>query len=82
MLMQTTIRGSAAHYWIHAAHTGVWRKARKPQVCRNGKERHVINAGDLYLDTGERTPDGVWATIKCCEACANAPVGFEFEDKT
>jgi hypothetical protein len=37
MLMQATIRGSAAHYWISAAGTGVWRKARKPQVCRNGK---------------------------------------------
>lgn len=72
LLMSETYRDSVAHYWIHTAGTGVWRKARKPSVCCHGTERHVINIGDRYLDTGERTAGGVWATYKCCEACANA----------
>ena len=69
----TTFEGTQAEYWIKSAGTGVWRTARKEQVCRAGRTRHTIKAGDRYLDTGERTPDGVWATIKCCEACANGP---------
>jgi hypothetical protein len=63
-----------ADYWINHARSGVWRRARKPQECRNGKQVHVIKAGDRYLDTGEQFPGSVWATIKCCEACANAPL--------
>jgi hypothetical protein len=75
--MQTmTFEGTQADYWISRAGTGVWRTARKQQVCRAGHERHVMKPGDRYLDTGERTPDGVWATIKCCEACANATLRF------
>jgi hypothetical protein len=57
--MEMIIEGTQANYWINRAGTGVWRTARKQQVCRSGRERHVIKAGDRYLDTGERTPDGV-----------------------
>lgn len=72
LLMQHTIPGSIAAYWISEAGTGVWRKARKPLNCTHGKVRHFIDPGQRYLDTGERI--GIWATIKCCERCADSPM--------
>jgi hypothetical protein len=74
--MEMTLEGSQAAYWINRVGTGVWRTARKQQICRAGHERHIIKPGDRYLDTGERTPDGVWATIKSCQECADAPLTF------
>lgn len=71
---QETIPFSVGHYWVKGAGTGVWRTARKNHLCKGGNRRteHYIMAGERFLDTGERTPDGVWATYKCCQTCADA----------
>ena len=78
MQTQTTIEGSLGQYWIVNAGTGVWRTARANHICRGGERgrEHYIKKGERFLDTGERTPDGVWATYKCCETCANKPCSF------
>ena len=69
---QETIPLSVGHYWINDAKSGVWRIARKNHLCKGGKRgrEHYIMAGERFLDTGERS--GVWATYKCCRACADS----------
>lgn len=72
---QETIPFSTGHYWVNGAGTGVWRTAKKNHICKGGKRpyrEHYIKAGERFLDTGERTPDGVWATYKCCQTCADS----------
>jgi len=58
-----------AQFWI--ARGGLWRTARRPSRCANRACHHaVIAPGDRYIDTNERTNEGVWATMKICAACA------------
>lgn len=71
---QETIPLSIGHYWINDAGTGVWRTAKKNHLCKGGERpyrEHYILAGQRFLDTGERTLSGVWATYKCCQTCAD-----------
>lgn len=49
----------------------VWRTARKEQQWCGQCMSWAIHRGDRYLDTGERIE--VWATSKCCAACAAQP---------
>jgi len=58
-----------AQFWIDRG--GLWRVARKQFRCANHTCKHArILPGTRYVDTNERTQDGVWATMKICPECA------------
>ena len=65
-----------ANYWIDEEKTGVWRTSRRDQHCCH-KGCSGIRKGERYLDTGERTADGIWATYKVCEKHAATTVSWE-----